>query len=126
MEAPDIHHYPARLASSTFQIRVPLHGEIRQEKALCCDGRLEPDRTRLGMACQPSHACGLSGENLSFPHVNQVMPAGYLERTYRFRRQREAGAELDFFRLVDSTWVVSPDTVGSLALVLAVGSYCYG
>jgi len=39
-------------------------------------------------------------------HVNQVMPAGYLERTYRFRRQREAGAELDFFRLVDSTVVL--------------------
>ena len=38
--------------------------------------------------------------------VNQVMPAGYLARTYRFRRQREAGTELDFFRLVDSTVVL--------------------
>ena len=36
-------------------------------------------------------------------HVNEVMPAGYLARTYHFRRQREAGTELDFFRLVDST-----------------------
>ena len=39
-------------------------------------------------------------------HVNQVMPAGYLARTHRFRRQREAGTELDFFRLVDSTVVL--------------------
>ena len=41
-------------------------------------------------------------------HVNEVMPAGYLARTYRFRCQREAGTELDFFRLVDST-VALPD-----------------
>ena len=38
--------------------------------------------------------------------VNQVMPEGCLARTYRFRRQREAGTELDFFRLVDSTVVL--------------------
>ena len=38
--------------------------------------------------------------------VNQVLPAGYLASTYRFRRQREAGTELDFFRLVDSTVVL--------------------
>ena len=36
-------------------------------------------------------------------HVNQVMPAGYLARTHRFRLQREAGNEIDCFRLVDST-----------------------
>ena len=31
------------------------------------------------------------------------MPAGYLARTHRFRIQREAGTEIDFFRLVDRT-----------------------
>ena len=36
-------------------------------------------------------------------HVNEVMPAGYLASTYHFRRHREAGTELDFFRLVDCT-----------------------
>ena len=39
-------------------------------------------------------------------HVNKVMPAGYLARTHRFRRLREAGTESDFFRLVDSTVVL--------------------
>ena len=32
----------------------------------------------------------------------QRSPAGYLASTYRFRHQREAGTELDFFRLVVS------------------------
>ena len=84
-----MYHYPAGLASSTFQIRIPLHGAIRQEKALCGDGRVESDRARLGMA---GH--------------NQVLPACYMASTYRFRRQREAGTELNFFRLVDSTVVL--------------------
>ena len=35
--------------------------------------------------------------------VAGVFGAGYLARTYRFRIQREAGTEIDFFRLVDST-----------------------
>ena len=30
----------------------------------------------------------------------------YRARTYRFRREREAGTELDFFRLVDSTVIL--------------------
>ena len=34
---------------------------------------------------------------------NQVMPAGYLARTHRFRMQREAGTEIDYFRLLDCT-----------------------
>ena len=36
-------------------------------------------------------------------HVNEVMPAGNLASTHRFCCQREAGTELDFFRLVDRT-----------------------
>ena len=44
-------------------------------------------------------------------HVNQVMPTGYLARTYRFRRLRETGDEIDYFRLIDRT-VELPDTEG--------------
>ena len=51
-------------------------------------------------------------------HVNQVMPAGYLARTYRFRTQREAGTEIDFFRLVDST-VELPNIEATLRNVVA-------
>ena len=45
-------------------------------------------------------------------HVNQVMPTGYLAMTYRFRAMREAGAEIDYFRLIDRT-VELPDTEGT-------------
>ena len=45
-------------------------------------------------------------------HVNQVMPEGYLARTHRFRRLREAGDEIDYFRLIDRT-VELPDTEGT-------------
>ena len=45
-------------------------------------------------------------------HVNQVMPAGYLARTHRFRRLRETGDEIDYFRLIDRT-VELPDTEGT-------------
>ena len=45
-------------------------------------------------------------------HVDQVFPAGYLAKTYRFRTTREAGAEIDYFRLIDRT-VELPDTEGT-------------
>ena len=45
-------------------------------------------------------------------HVNQVMPTGYLARTHRFRIQREAGTEIDYFRLIDRT-VELPNTEGT-------------
>ena len=45
-------------------------------------------------------------------HVNQVMPAGYLARTHRFRIQR-AGTEIDCFRLIDRT-VELPNIEGTL------------
>ena len=46
-------------------------------------------------------------------HVNEVVPAGYLTGTYRFRITRETGAEIDFFRLIDRT-VELLDTEGHL------------
>ena len=46
-------------------------------------------------------------------HVNQVMPAGYLARTHRFHIQREAGTEIDYFRLIDRT-VELPNIEGTL------------
>ena len=45
-------------------------------------------------------------------HVNQVVPAGYLARTYHFRTTRETGAGIDYFRLIDRT-VELPDTEGT-------------
>ena len=41
------------------------------------------------------------------------MPAGYLARTHRFRIQREAGTEIDYFRLIDRT-VELPNIEGTL------------
>ena len=66
-------------------------GTIRQKEALCCDRRTRPDCAQLGMARQPSHACGLSCNDLSLP-CN--------------------GAEIDHFRLIDRT-VELPDTEGT-------------
>ena len=40
------------------------------------------------------------------------MPEGYLARTHRFRRLRETGEEIDYFRLIDRT-VELPDTEGT-------------
>ena len=45
-------------------------------------------------------------------HVNEVVPAGYLTRTYRFRITRETGAEIDYFRFIDRT-VELLDTEGT-------------
>ena len=63
---------------------------------------------------KPYAATGVQGQTVRDWewHVNQVMPTGYLARTYRFRIQREAGTEIDYFRLIDRT-VELPNTEGT-------------
>ena len=94
VQAPRIHHHPLALLRVHFQI-----------------GYLSTERSDKKKPYAATDVQGQTARNWE-RHVNEVVPAGYLARTYRFRITRETGAEIDYFRLIDRT-VELPDTEGT-------------
>ena len=76
------HRTNTRLVKSTFQVWIPLHGPLDKKKP-----------------CAATDDWSQSVPDWEW-QVNQVLSEGYMASTCGFRRQREAGPEHDFFRLI--------------------------